>query len=61
MCEELRQEAEQMALEEYCQVTCKGMGRCCDYTQCEGFKQEVEYIVKEWATEDAGEQPDENG
>ncbi len=43
-----QEEAEQSALSEYCQVTCKGMGRCCDYTQCEGFKAEVEYILREW-------------
>lgn len=43
----LREEAERMTLDEYCQVTCKGEGRCCDPKQCEGYRQEVEYILRE--------------
>ena len=50
----LREQAEKYTLDEYCQVTCKGMGRCCDPQQCEGYRAEVEYTLEQWATEDAG-------
>ena len=55
----LQEEAEQCARNEYCDG-CKGSrlfkyDTTCTET-CEGFKAEVEQILREWATEDAGEQ-----
>ena len=53
----LREQAEKYALDEYCQATCKGMGRCCDPQQCEGYRAEVEYTLEQWATEDTASSP----
>ena len=53
----LREEAEQIVKDGYC-GDCKGSERGCeDGYDCDGFKNEVENILKEWAEEDAGEQP----
>ena len=43
--------AEEYVLDEYCQATCKGMGRCCDPQQCEGYRAEVEYTLEQWGKE----------
>ena len=45
----LREQAEKATLDEYCQATCKGEGRCCDPQQCEGYRAEVEYTLEQWA------------
>ena len=48
----LREQAEEAVLDEYCQATCKGMGRCCDPQQCEGYRREVEYTLEQWTTDE---------
>ena len=53
----LRDEAEECAKNEFCEG-CKGQpllkyDTACMET-CEGFKDDVEQTLKEWATEDAG-------
>ena len=50
----LQEQAEQIVGEGYC-GGCSAIS-CNDQSICDGFKAEVEQVLREWATEDAGRQ-----
>jgi hypothetical protein len=54
----LREEAEQIVESEFCGACDGGEVNCGMQDICDGYKEEVERVLKEWATEDAARVPE---